>query len=150
MWHGIMANWAGSTAGSMARELATLSIDDLSGLRVLLAEDELHVQLLIEDFLKELGCEVHAVSTFDAALAAAASAEVDAAVLDVNLHGRKSFPAAEALAQRKIPIVFSTGYANQSQDGVWGDRPWLQKPFLVQQLGQALRKALTQRRDASA
>src|SRR5689334_6128630 len=79
--------------GSLAREFATVSIDDLSGLRVLLAEDELHVLLLIEDFLKELGCEVQAVTTVDDALAAAASADVDAAVLDVNLHGRKSFPA---------------------------------------------------------
>jgi CheY-like chemotaxis protein len=116
--------------------------DDLSGLRVLLAEDELHVLLLIEDFLGELGCEVHAVSTFDAALAAAASAEVDAAVLDVNLDGRKSFPAAEALARRRIPIVFSTGYANQGQDAAWRDRPWLQKPFVAEQLGHALRTAL--------
>jgi CheY-like chemotaxis protein len=130
-----MRNWPGSTAGRIAREFATLTIDELWGLRVLLAEDELHVLLLIEDFLKELGCEVHAVSTFDAALAAAASAEVDAAVLDVNLHGRKSFPAAEALARRQIPIVFSTGYANQGQDVAWRDRPWLQKPFVVEQLG---------------
>lgn len=119
-----------------------MSIDDLAGLRVLLAEDELHVLLLIEDFLRELGCEVHAVTTFDDALAAAASAEVDAAVLDVNLHGRKSFPAAEALARRHIPIVFSTGYARQRQDAAWRDRPWLQKAFVVEQLGQALRTAL--------
>jgi len=119
-----------------------LRVEDLSGLRVLLAEDELHVLLLIEDFLKELGCEVQAVSTFEAALAAAAAAPVDAAVLDVNLNGRKSFPAAEALARRQIPIVFSTGYANQGQGGVWRDRPWLQKPFLVEQLAQALRTAL--------
>jgi DNA-binding response OmpR family regulator len=120
-----------------------LSNDELSGLRVLLAEDELHVLLLLEDFLQELGCEVRAVSTFDDALAAAASADIDAAVLDVNLHGRKSFPAAEALARRHIPIVFSTGYANHGQEGAaWGDRPWLQKPFLVEQLGHALRTAL--------
>jgi len=119
-----------------------LSTDDLAGLRVLLAEDELHVLLLIEDFLKELGCEVQAVTTFDAALAAAASADVDAAVLDVNLHGKKSFPAAEALARRHIPIVFSTGYARHGQDAAWRDRPWLQKPFVVEQLGQALRTAL--------
>jgi len=131
-----------------------VSIDDLSGLRVLLAEDELHVLLLIEDFLKELGCEVHAVTTFDDALAAAASADIDAAVLDVNLHGRKSFPAAEALARRRIPIVFSSGYANQGQGEVWRDCPWLQKPFMVEQLGQALRTALraspaaARRRDA--
>src|SRR5262249_22272425 len=93
--------------------------------------------------LKELGCEVQAVTTVDDALAAAASADVDAAVLDVNLHGRKSFPAAEALARRRIPIVFSTGYANQGQQGgMWSDRPWLQKPFMVKQLGQALRTAL--------
>jgi CheY-like chemotaxis protein len=122
-----------------------LSIDDLAGLRVLLAEDELHVLLLIEDFLAELGCEVQAVTTFDDALAAAASADVDAAVLDVNLHGRKSFPAAEALARRRIPIVFSTGYAHQGQDAAWRDRPWLQKPFVVEQLGQALRTALRSR-----
>jgi CheY-like chemotaxis protein len=63
-------------------------------------------------------------------------------VLDVNLHGRKSFPAAEALARRHIPIVFSTGYARQGQDAAWRDRPWLQKPFVVEQLGPALRTAL--------
>jgi CheY-like chemotaxis protein len=124
-----------------------LSNDELSGLRVLLAEDELHVLLLLEDFLQELGCEVRAVSTFDDALAAAASADIDAAVLDVNLHGRKSFPAAEALARRHIPIVFSTGYANQGQDEVWRDRPWLQKPFMAEQLGRALKMALRSARD---
>jgi CheY-like chemotaxis protein len=143
-----MHNRSGSIAGRIARGLATLTTD-LSGLRVLLAEDELHVMLLIEDFLKELGCEVQAVSTFEAALAAATSAEVDAAVLDVNLHGRKSFPAAEALARRQIPIVFSTGYGRQGQDEPWRDRPWLQKPFVVEQLRQALRKALTHRRESS-
>jgi CheY-like chemotaxis protein len=127
-----------------------VTTDDLSGLRVLLAEDELHVLLLIEDFLKELGCEVQAVSTFDAALAAAASADVDAAVLDVNLQGHTSFPAAEVLARRHIPIVFSSGYARRGQDETWSDRPWLQKPFLVQQLGQALRRALMQGRGDEA
>jgi CheY-like chemotaxis protein len=132
----------GVAPGLAEREFAEVTVDVLSGLRVLLAEDELHVRLLIEDFLKELGCEVHAVSTFEEALAAAASTDVDAAVLDVNLHGRKSFPAAEALARRRIPIVFSTGYANQGQDGSWRDRPWLQKPFMVDQLAQALRSAL--------
>jgi CheY-like chemotaxis protein len=144
-----MRSWAGAIAGSIEPGLAALTTD-LSGLRVLLAEDELHVMLLIEDFLKELGCEVQVASTFEAALVAAASADVDAAVLDVNLHGRKSFPAAEALARRHIPIVFSTGYARQGQDEPWRDRPWLQKPFAVEQLGQALRRALAQRRGGSA
>jgi CheY-like chemotaxis protein len=127
------------------REVATLSADGLSGLRVLLAEDELHVQMLIEDFLLELGCEVQAVSSFDAALRAAREANVDAAVLDVNLSGQQSFPAAEALAQRHIPFVFSTGYASQGFQAAWKDRPWLQKPFVIEQLAQALRNALKAR-----
>jgi CheY-like chemotaxis protein len=122
-----------------------LSADGLSGLRVLLAEDELHVQMLIEDFLVELGCEVQAVSTFDAALLAAREADVDVAVLDVNLGGQQSFPAAEALAERHIPFVFSTGYGSQISQAAWKDRPWLQKPFVIAQLAQALRTAVKSR-----
>jgi CheY-like chemotaxis protein len=124
------------------REFATLNVADLRGLSVLLVEDELHVLLLIEDFLKELGCTVHAVSTYDEALRAADSAAVDAAVLDVNLHGRRSFPVADVLARRNIPIVFSTGYGSQGLDVAWKDRPWLQKPFMAEQLAHALRTAL--------
>jgi CheY-like chemotaxis protein len=119
-----------------------LTATNLTGLNVLLVEDELHVLLLIEDFLSELGCTVHAVSTYGEALRAADSAAVDAAVLDVNLHGRRSFPVADVLARRNIPIVFSTGYGNQGLDATWKDRPWLQKPFMTEQLARALRMAL--------
>ena len=122
-----------------------MSADGLSGLRVLLAEDELHVQMLIEDFLGELGCEVQAVSTFDAALRAACEADVDVAVLDVNLGGQQSFPAAEALVERRIPFVFSTGYASQGFQAAWNDRPWLQKPFVIEQLAKTLRDAVKSR-----
>ena len=37
---------------------------------------------------------------------------IDAAVLDVNLKGQKSYPVADALAARGVPFVFSTGYNN--------------------------------------
>jgi CheY-like chemotaxis protein len=131
------------SAGLDAQQGGKLNGEDLSGLRVLLVEDELHVQLLMEDFLEELGCKVQAVSTYDEALRAAGSAAVDAAVLDVNLHGQKSFPVAEVLARRDIPIVFSTGYGSQGIDAAWRERPWLQKPFVSEQLAQALRAALS-------
>jgi CheY-like chemotaxis protein len=123
----------------------TLSADGLSGLRVLLVEDEPHVRMLIEDFLVEFGCEVQVVSSFDAALHAAREADVDVAVLDVNLNGQQSFPAAEALAERHIPFVLSTGYASQGFQAAWKDRPWLQKPFVIEQLAQALRTAVKSR-----
>jgi hypothetical protein len=36
----------------------------------------------------------------------------DAAMLDVNLNGNKSYPVADALAARGVPFVFSTGYSD--------------------------------------
>jgi CheY-like chemotaxis protein len=131
-------------------EVATVSADGLSGLRVLLAEDEPHVRMLIEDFLVELGCKVQAVSTVDAALRAAREAEIDVAVLDVNLDGQQSFPAAQALSERHIPFVLSSGYASQGFKKTWQERPWLQKPFVIDQLAQALRDAIDPRKSRPA
>jgi len=127
-----------------------VSADGLAGLRVLLAEDETHVQMLIEDFLLKLGCDVQVVSNLDAALRAAREADVDVAVLDVNLNSQQSFPAAAALSARQIPFVFLTGYASQGFKETWKDRPWLQKPFVIDQLAQALRSAITRPANPSA
>ena len=38
-----------------------------------------------------------------------------AAVLDVNLNGRLSFPIGEAIRQRGIRVVFATGYDPQDR-----------------------------------
>jgi hypothetical protein len=52
---------------------------------------------------------------------------------------------AEALAQRSIPFVFSTGYGSAGIRDTFRDRPVLQKPFaqhdLKQKLLMACRKA---------
>jgi len=42
---------------------------------------------------------------------AAASAAIDAALLDVNLHGRASFEFADLLLNRSIPFLIYTGYS---------------------------------------
>lgn len=34
---------------------------------------------------------------------------MDAAILDVNLHGEMAYPVADALMARNIPLVFMTG-----------------------------------------
>ena len=53
----------------------------------------------------------------------------DAAVLDMNLNGIKSFPVADKLAALGVPFVFSTGYsAHDMRDG-YRDRPLLKKPI---------------------
>ena len=118
----------------------------LAGLRVLVVEDEMLVSLLIEDVLIDQQCTV--VGPFErvpGALAAAQTEALDLAVLDVNIAGVKVYPVAEALAARRIPFVFVSGYG---QNAVPVDRPhWrvCSKPFrprdLVTMLEDQLRRA---------
>jgi CheY-like chemotaxis protein len=114
----------------------------LAGVRVFLAEDEYHVMELIEEILGELGCTIADVaSNVDDALAIAGKTQAQIALLDVNLHGTMIYPAAEVLARRGIPIVFSTGYGLAGIESKWKAFPVLQKPFAMGQLAAALTQA---------
>lgn len=121
-------------------------LQDLSGLRVFVVEDEFAVLLLVEDMLAELGCELAGTATRLAdGLALAGRTACDAAVLDVNINGESVMPVAELLAARGTPLVFSTGYGRSGIDPRWHDRPVLQKPYRVEELAAALRRALAGR-----
>ncbi len=88
------------------------------------------VLLQIEDALADLGCtSVSAAATVDQALDLIKSQAFDAAMIDVNLGGRKSYPVADALAARGVPFVFSTGYSGHSVQDGYRDRPMLGKPY---------------------
>lgn len=118
--------------------------DLLSGRRILVVEDEMLVLLNVEDMLADLGCKsVSAAATVDHALALIEAQAFDAAMVDVNLDGRKSYLVADALAARGVPFVFSTGYSGQSLNDAYRDRPVLGKPYrnaeLVEILTQLLR-----------
>jgi CheY-like chemotaxis protein len=111
----------------------------LSGRSILVVEDEMLVLLNVEDMLADLGCEsVSAAANVDQALALIDAQAFDAAMLDVNLDGRKSYAVADALAARGVPFVFSTGYSGESLDDGYRDRPVLGKPYRDVQLVKAL------------
>src|SRR3712207_2012089 len=79
--------------------------------RVLFVEDEAIVSMLIEDMLLDLGVEVVGpASRIDEAMALARDAEVEAAVLDINIGGQLTYPVADILRARGIPVIFATGY----------------------------------------
>jgi CheY-like chemotaxis protein len=112
---------------------------DLNGLRILVVEDEAAISLLLEDMLLDFGCEVIGpAARLSAALDAVAHEQVDLAILDVNVAGEPIYPVAEALAQRSIPFVFSTGYGSAGIRDAFRDRPVLQKPFAQHDLKQKL------------
>jgi CheY-like chemotaxis protein len=113
--------------------------DGLTGLRVLVVEDEALVSMLIEDFLEELGCEVVGVaSRLEDAMEDARTLELDAAVLDVNLAGRLSYPVAQVLRARGVPVVFATGYGTEGLPVELQQAEVLSKPFRQEQLAEAL------------
>ena len=118
---------------------------DLQGRRVLVVEDEMMIALLVEDMLSDLGCDVIGPAHgLDAALELALSDQViDAALLDVNLAGQPVFAVADALRERFVPMVFSTGYGEAGLRDVDQGSPVLQKPFRSGDLAQALTLALT-------
>ncbi|WP_439815301.1 response regulator [Zavarzinia sp. CC-PAN008] len=120
----------------------TAAPSGLSGLRILLCEDESLVALMLEDLLADLGCTVVAsIDRLDAALATAKDAALDVAILDVNLAGKEIFPVAEMLQGRDVPFVFATGYGSSGLPEHWRDRPTVQKPFRTSELEQALFQA---------
>ncbi|MDB5459117.1 MAG: hypothetical protein JWO72_858 [Caulobacteraceae bacterium] len=101
----------------------------LSGLRILVVEDEAIVAWDLVDSLESQGCEVVGPA-YDLAEAEQLSRDqaLNGAVLDVNLGGDKVFPVADTLAERDIPFCFVTGYGAAALRPNDLGRPLLQKP----------------------
>jgi chemotaxis family two-component system sensor kinase Cph1 len=111
--------------------------------RILIVEDETMIAMMVEDFLIDLGWNVMGLAgTLDRALAMARDADIDAALLDVNLNGQDSFAAAEILSGRHIPFVFTTGYGSDGLADRFRGVPTLTKPYQRDDLARALRQAM--------
>jgi DNA-binding response OmpR family regulator len=84
----------------------------LSGLHVLIAEDELLIAVdLAEAFEREGAYVLGPASTLGRALSLInGRSTVDFGVLDLNLGGELVYPLADVLAERGIPFMFTTGY----------------------------------------
>jgi CheY-like chemotaxis protein len=115
----------------------------LSGLRILIVEDEALIVMLVEDTLADIGCiVVGSATTLEDALAKAASLEIDAALLDVNLNGGPTYPVADLLRERGVPFVFATGYGKVGMPDDYGAVPILGKPFQRRDLERVLTEAV--------
>ena len=118
--------------------------DYLSGLRVLVVEDELVIAMELENLLRQLGCIVlDPVATLRQALRALASGQPDFAVLDVNLNGQRVTPMAEALREQGVPFILVTGYGSERlPEKALQDAPCLRKPVNGKQLARAISDVL--------
>lgn len=115
-------------------------ISTLAGLHLLVVEDETLIAFLLQDLLHDLGCVVIGpAGNVRSALAHLESAEIDAAILDINLgRGERSYPVADVLMARKTPFVFITGYGAGGVEERFKHIPVLQKPFANDDLTRVL------------
>lgn len=106
--------------------------------RILVVEDEAIIALETETLLRHASYDVVSCGSLRSGLKVAEDQSFDAAVLDVNLHGELSFPIADALAQKNIPIIFISGYQADIVPRQHKRRPFVGKPYLSQKLLMAL------------
>jgi len=108
---------------------------DLRPLQVLVVEDEAFVAMLIADQLDELGHRIvgPAFSVSEARPLATATT-IDLALVDWNLRGEFAGEIVEILAERNIPFVFVTGYADSPVESLHREAGLLHKPFLTNDL----------------
>jgi len=119
--------------------------DLLNGARVLVVEDEAAISMLLEDMLLDFGCEiVGPAARLATALEMAKTETFSVAILDVNVAGEPIYPVAEAIVERELPIVFSTGYGGAGIREPFRDRLVVQKPFSQSDLKRTLILALSQ------
>ncbi|WP_064684838.1 HWE histidine kinase domain-containing protein [Rhizobium bangladeshense] len=105
----------------------------LSGLSVLLVENNLIIAMDGEDILRRLGAEVATAPTVAEAMEILAGRSFDLALLDVNLGDETSFGIADRLAADGVPFVFATGYGEGiGQANSHSDAPVLQKPYTME------------------
>lgn len=114
----------------------------LTGLSVLVLEDDFYIAEDARDALESAGAKV--VGPFAApaaALAEAARGRADCALVDVNLGPGPNFEPAERLLQLGIPVIFVTGYDHGVIPEALSNLPCLQKPVQGRRIVEAVEKA---------
>ncbi|MEF3131058.1 response regulator [Rhizobium sp. 268] len=122
----------------------------LFGYRVLVVEDEF---MLAEDLSQELAdagaTVIGPAQSLERAVELLATTDgLDAAVLDVNLHGEPVYPVADTLLARHIPFVFTTGYDRSVLPRRFNSIACCAKPVRFTKLLEALQSAIELSRPA--
>jgi DNA-binding response OmpR family regulator len=114
---------------------------ELAGLNVLVLEDEPIIAMALEDHLDEAGACPLVAGSIDEARRILAERQVDAAVLDINVHGLKSYPVAEALSALGVPYVFASGYGDTVHERAFVGIPTVTKPYDIAVIRRAFDEA---------
>lgn len=112
-----------------------------AGNAILLLEDEAIIAFALEDMLNADGETVVLAGSLEDAAALIEEGGIASAVLDVNVHGEKSYCIGEKLRALAIPFVFATGYGDTSHPPEFAETPTVSKPYTHEQIKSAMAAA---------
>lgn len=120
--------------------MATAHNPRLTGLKVLIVEDEMLLAMDYEAMLQREGCTILGpVARASKAMALLETGRPDAVILDLNLAGERPVELAETLTALGVPFVIVSGYAEkQMQEPVFRAAPRLDKPLKPPELINAI------------
>lgn len=114
--------------------------DGAARLRVLVVEDEPLIGMDIEDALEGLGHEVVGpITELTEALDLATIEALGCAILDINIRGGHSYPVADMLLKRGLPVLLLSSYGEQTLPERLHEEARLPKPFTGAQLDKEIR-----------
>lgn len=108
-------------------------MERLEGKTILVVEDDFFIATDLCRSLETEGVHVLGpVGRIDDALGLIARSDrIDAAMVDLNLHGVMAFPVADALTERRVPFMFVTGYDGAAIPERFKQVPHYQKPVAL-------------------
>lgn len=114
----------------------------IRGRHLLILEDEPIIGLTLEDMIAEAGGTSDYAETLEQGIELASGSGLHAAILDVNIHGQKSYPLADLLTQQGVPFVFATGYGDTLHPEQFAKVPTVTKPYSLPDIEKALAEVL--------
>jgi DNA-binding response OmpR family regulator len=123
----------------------SMNDNPLSGVRVLVVEDDTLLAMDLKETLVEAGAIVVDVcQTLDEGMTRANDDDFAVAVLDFSLGPDTASPLARRLVRRGLPFILYTGKSRREPSlAEWSDRPIVEKPAPSRVLVSALRDALS-------
>ena len=107
--------------------------------RVLLIEDEYLIAVMVADMVADLACEcIGPILTMEEGIKAAKSVVCDAAIINLIIQGRYAYEITEILADRSIPFCFASGVPQAEIDEKWRSRPFIAKPYTLENVSDFL------------
>jgi DNA-binding response OmpR family regulator len=121
--------------------------DDLEGISVLLVEDEAILAIDVTAIIEMAGGRVVGPAySLGQGFSWIDRGKFDCAVLDINLHNELAFDLADALIERRIPILFLSSHSLNIAPPHLQQRRLVHKPFSTHSLIRAIRAEVAERR----